>query len=98
MMNYDVTQEELSGFGITGPLNQTNAQDTYWDKQSGMLVEMSYVMQTRSEQVNADLSVDVVLVDSAVSTIPEYPTIVLVLAALAVSIVAVIKLRLIKKH
>jgi hypothetical protein len=35
MMNYDVTQEELSGFGITGPLNQTNAQDTYWDKQSG---------------------------------------------------------------
>jgi hypothetical protein len=55
-------------------------------------------MQTRSEQVNADLSVDVVLVDSTVSTIPEYPTIVLVLAALAVSTVAVIKLRLIKKH
>ena len=97
-MNYDVAQEELSGFGITGPLSQTNVQNTYWDKQSGMLVEMSYEMQSRSEQINADISIDVVLVDSNVSTIPEYPTIIMVLAALAVSTVAVIKLRFSKKH
>ena len=97
-MNYDVSEEELSGFGITGPLSQTNAQNTYWDKQTGMLVEMSYKMQSRSEQINADISIDVVLVDSNVYTIPEYPTIIMVFAALAVSTVAVVKVRFGKKQ
>jgi hypothetical protein len=92
-MNYNVTQEELSGFNITGPLQQTNSQNTYWDKQLGSLVEMSYKMVTRSSQVNADISVDVALVQTNVYTIPEYPAIIMVLVALSASTIATIKLR-----
>jgi hypothetical protein len=90
--NYDVTQEELSGFNITGPLQQTNSQNIFWDKQIGSLVEMSYSMQTRSDQVNADISVNVDLVETNVYTIPEYPAIIIVLIALIASTIVVIKL------
>jgi hypothetical protein len=92
-MNYNVTQDELAGLGITGPLQQTNSQDTYWDKQTGSLVEMSYKMVTRSDQVNADISVNVALVESNVFTVPEYPAIILVLIALAVPTILTIKFK-----
>jgi hypothetical protein len=92
IMNYFVTQEELSGFSITGPLNQTNSQNTYWDKLTGMLVEMSYVMQTKSDQVNADITVDVVMVDSSVQPIPELPTAAILLVFLVASTFAILKL------
>lgn len=84
-MDYTVGQEELSAFNITGPLQQSNTQNIYWDKQSGSLVEMSYKMQTRSSQVNADMNLDVVLVESNVFTVPEYPVIIIVLIGMAVS-------------
>lgn len=93
IMNYDVPQDELAGFGITGPLQQTNSQDIYWDKQTGALVEMSYSMVTRSDQVNADISVNVALVESNVFTVPEFPSIIVVLVALAVSAISVIKFK-----
>ena len=92
-MNYYVTQKELSGFNITGPLNQTNSQNTYWDKQTGMLVEMSYIMQTKSDQVNSDITVDVVIVDSNIQPIPELPTAAILLVFLVASTFAILKLR-----
>ena len=94
---YNVTQEELAAFGITGPLQQTNSADTYWDKQTGALTEMSYHMVTRSVQVNADISVEVNLIESNVlaaptllsvssTPIPEFPiTIVTILTVFASS-------------
>lgn len=91
-MNYKVTQEELSGFNITGPLQQSNSQDINWDKQLGSLVEMSYKMVTQSSQVNADISVNVTLVESNVYTVPEYPAIIIALIALAASTITTIKL------
>jgi len=95
-MNYSVTPEELEGFGIADPLQQTNSQDTYWDQQSGSLVELSYKMVTRSDLVNADISVNVALVESNVysadSTVPEYPVTIFVIIALAVSTIVAIKL------
>jgi hypothetical protein len=92
-MNYNVTQDELAGFGITGPLQQTNSQDTYWDKQTGSLVEMSYKMVTRSAQVNADVSINIQLAESNVFTVPEYPVILLVLVALVVPTLIAVKLK-----
>jgi hypothetical protein len=94
-MYYDVSQEELSGFNITGPIQQTNSQVTYWDKQLGSLVEMSYKMATRSEQINADISINIALVESNVYTVPEYPSTIMVIAliTLMASTIAVIKLR-----
>ncbi len=93
IMEYNVTQEELTDFNIEGPLQQTNTQDTYWDKQTGALVEMSYKMVTRSEQVNADISVDVALVESSFTAIPEYPAIIIVLVSLIASSIASLKIR-----
>ncbi len=87
-MEYNVSQEELSGFNITGPLHQTNTQDTYWDKQSGSLTEMSYKMETTSTLLNADISVDVALVESNVFTVPEYPVMIIVITALVASTIA----------
>jgi len=91
--NYNVSQEELSGFNITEPLQQTNTQDTYWDKQTGALVEMSYKMTTRSALINADISVDIALINSNVYTVPEYPTWIIVLTALVTSTILTIKVR-----
>ncbi len=65
-MYYEVTQDELAGLGITGPLQQPNTQNTYWDQQTGSLLEMSYTMVTRSDQVNADISINVALAESNV--------------------------------
>ncbi len=95
VMNYDVSQDELQGTGITVALQQTNTQDSYWDKQTGALVEMSYSMVTRSTQVNATITLNVQLVDSNVFTvteqsIPEFPSATLfVVLALAISAFAV---------
>ena len=97
IMNYNVTQEELAAFGITEPLQQTNTQDIYWDQQSGALVEMSYKMATRSNLINADISVNVALVESndlpvPETTVPEYPVTIFVIIALAASTIVAIKL------
>jgi hypothetical protein len=90
IMNYDVSQEELEGTGITNALQQTNTQNTYWDKQTGALVEMSYSMTTRSEQINADIALNVELIESSTFTVPEFPAAFLfVVLALAVSAFAV---------
>jgi hypothetical protein len=92
-LNYNVTQDELAVYGITSPIQQTNSQDTYWDKQTGSLVEMSYRMVTRSTLVNADISISVKLVESNVFTVPEYPEILLLLIALVVPTIVVIKFK-----
>ena len=92
-MHYDVTQEELSGFNITGPLQQTNTQNIYWDKQTGSLVEMSYNMTTRSEQINADISVKVKLIESNVYTVPEFPAMIMVIAIVVLTTMVVAKFR-----
>ena len=93
IMEYNVSQEELTGFNILGSLQQNNSQDIYWDKQSGSLVEMSYKMVTRSEQVNATISVNVELVESSLYTIPEFPSIIVVIIALVTSTFAIMKTR-----
>jgi hypothetical protein len=92
-MYYDVTQEELSGFNITGPLEQTNTQNIYWDKQTGSLVEMSYDMTTRSEEINADISVKVKLIESNVYTVPEFPTMLIVIAIVVLTSMVAVKYR-----
>lgn len=91
VMNYNVSQEELTNLGITTPLQQTNTQDLYWDKQTGALVELSYTMVTKSTQINADISINVVLAESNTFVVPEYPiellvaVLVLVVSALAIA-------------
>jgi hypothetical protein len=89
-MDYNVTQEELTGFNITGPLQQSNTESIYWDKQSGALTDMSYHMVTRSQQVNADITINVALIESSVFTVPEFPITALIVAALAIPTVALI--------
>jgi hypothetical protein len=91
-MEYNVTEEELSDFNMTA-LQQSNTQDIYWDRQLGSLVEMSYSMVTRSEKVNADISVSIALIESNVYTVPEYPALMLVLIILIVYAIAASKLR-----
>lgn len=92
-MEYNVTDEELSTFNIEGPLQQTNTQVIYWDKTTGSLVEMSYQMTTRSQQTNADISIEVKLAQSNVYTIPEFPSVIIALIALTLSTLAIIKLQ-----
>lgn len=88
--NFNVTPEELQGTGLTYALQQSNTQDTYWDKQTGALVEMSFNMESTSQQINADISLNVRLVESNVITIPEFPvTILLVALAFAVAASAI---------
>jgi hypothetical protein len=90
VMNYNVSSEELEGTGITNALQQSNTQDTYWDKQTGVLVEMNYSLVTRSEQINADIALNFQIVESNVfnvenPTIPEFSSTTMVVLALAVS-------------
>jgi hypothetical protein len=84
-MDYTVSQEELSAFNLTGPLQQSNTQNIYWDRQTGSLVEMSYKMLTRSTQVNAEMNLDVMLVESNVYTVPEYPFVMIVFIGMAIA-------------
>ena len=83
-MSFIVSQEELADFNITGPLQQTNLQHTSWDKQTGALVEMSYSMVSRSELLNADISLNVDLIETNLYVIPEYDG----LTYLAITVVA----------
>lgn len=92
-MEYDVSQDELEGFNITVPLNQVNSQEIYWDKQTGSLVEMHYRMLTSSSLVNADIAMNVKLVESNVYTIPEYPVLIIIVIALIIPTIAVLKTR-----
>lgn len=92
-MEYDVSQEELSDFNISVPLNQVNTQESYWDKQTGALVEMSYHMSTTSSLVNADITLNVNLLESNVYTIPEFPALILILVLLFVPTFAVLRFR-----
>jgi hypothetical protein len=71
-MSFVVSQEELADFNITGPLQQINLQQTSWDKQTGTLVEMSYSMVSRSELLNADICLNVELIETNLYVIPEY--------------------------
>ena len=96
IMEYNVTQEELASFNISGSLHQTNSQDTYWDKQTGALTQMTYKMETRSEQVNSDISVNVALDQSTSSqptptptTIPEYTTPAIIIGLVASTAIAI---------
>jgi len=92
-MEYEVSQDDLEGFNITVPLDQVNSQEIYWDKQTGSLVEMSYRMLTSSSMVNADISMNVKLVESNVYTIPEYPVLIIIVIALIIPTIAVLKTR-----
>ena len=91
VLNYDVGLDELDGTGITEGLQQSNMQDTYWDKQTGALVEMTFNMVTRSSVINADIDLNVQLVDSSVFVVPEFPaSSILVVLALGVSTLVVV--------
>lgn len=85
--NYNVTQDELLGFSMTG-FQEQNRQDIYWDKQLGVLVEMSYNMVTQSQTLNANVTMKLTLVDSNTLTIPEFPTFISVLLITAATVTA----------
>jgi hypothetical protein len=97
-MEYSVSPDELEGFNITVPLNQVNSQEIYWDKQTGSLVEMRYRMLTSSSIVNADISMNVNLVESNVYAIPEYPVLIIFVLALIIPTIAVLKARHLPLH
>ena len=91
IMNYDVGQDELEGTGITEDLQLSNTQDTYWDKQTGALVEMSFSMVARSSIINANIDFNVQIVDSSVFVVPEFPaTTALIVLALGISTLVVV--------
>ncbi len=98
VMNYEVSQQELEGTGITEAIRQSNTQDTYWDKQTGALVQMSYNMTTRSEQIDADLALNVQLVQSSAFAIPEFPitTLIVILALFASAFIVAFRYRQVK--
>ena len=87
--NYNVTQDELLGFNVTG-FQEENQQDIYWDKQLGVLVEMSYNMVTQSQALNANVTMKLTLVDSNTLTIPEFPTFTPVLLIAAATVTAIV--------
>ncbi len=95
--SFTVTQEELKDFNITGPLEQNNLQQTYWDKQTGALVEMSYSMVSRSELLNADISLNVKLIETSVYTVPEYSGLTYLVIVLMASLLAIGSVKLTKK-
>jgi len=84
VMEFDEPFEEFAKYNISVPLKQVNTQESYWDKQTGSIVEMSYRMITESSQVNATMTVSINLVESSVFSVPEYPTILVVLLILIV--------------
>ena len=77
---YNISDDEAADLNMTG-FQQTNSQDIFWDRQLGVLVEMSFNMKTRSQTVNADMSLSVKLVETNVFSIPEFPTWTLVFIA-----------------
>ncbi len=88
--NYNVSQDELTGFNISGSLQQSNTENIYWDKQTGALEEMSYTMTTRSQQINADISLNINLLESNVYTIPEFPATTAAIFTLLIALTAAI--------
>ena len=89
----DVPLDELAKYNISVPLKQVNTQESYWDKQTGSIVEMSVNMVTESSQVNATMTVSINLVESSVFTVPEYPTVLIVLMLLIVPTLVIFKKR-----
>ena len=89
--NFDVSEEELDGFNLSAPLQQSNSQNVYWDKESGSLVEMSYVMVTKSAEVNANINLKVALVETSLYTIPEYSSIILLIIVVSASTAIIVK-------
>ena len=83
--DYNVSEDELADFNLTAGFTQHNTQDIFWDRQLGVLVEMSYNMVTQSSILNADISMQVSLVESNALTIPEFPTYLPVLLVILVS-------------
>jgi hypothetical protein len=73
IMDYSVGQDEASNFNMTS-FQQHNTEDIYWDRQLGVLVEMSYEMVTQSPTFNANISLKMNLVESNKIVIPEFPT------------------------
>lgn len=86
--SFEVTQEELADFNITGPLQMNNLQQTCWDKQTGALVELSYSMVSLSELLNVDLSLSVTLIETNLYVIPEYDGLTFLVIVLVASSVA----------
>jgi hypothetical protein len=90
---YNLTENELAGFNLT-ELHQTNTQVFSWDKTTGMLTAMSLIMVSESPNFNANISVDVKLVESNVFAVPEYPNWIALLAIpVALAVVAMIAIR-----
>ncbi len=90
VMDYNVTQDEASDFNMTS-FQQHNKEDIFWDRQLGVLVEMSYEMVAQSPTFNANISLKLNLVESNRLVVPEFPTLapmilVLLASGLAVAI------------
>ncbi|XHH09913.1 MAG: hypothetical protein ACFCUE_04600 [Candidatus Bathyarchaeia archaeon] len=86
-----VPASEVARYNITVPLNQVNTQEADWDKQTGVLSQIAYSMQTTSTQINATLTLNLNLVESNVFAVPEYPILLIVMIAMAVPTVAVLR-------
>jgi hypothetical protein len=94
IMNYNVTQDEMQGFNMSDFMQQ-NREDIYWDRQLGVLVEMSYNMVTQSPVLNANITMNLTLTESNVLTVPEFPTFIpiFIIAAATIAVVAFVKTR-----
>jgi hypothetical protein len=90
--DYNVTQDELAGFNMTG-FQQHNTQDVFWDRQLGVLVEMSYNMMSQSQTFNANISLKIELIESNALVLPEFPTLLPVFIVLSTSGIATIVYR-----
>jgi hypothetical protein len=88
-----IQPSDLARYNITVPLKQVNTQEAYWDKQTGALAELSFGMVSTSTQVNATLTLNMKLVESNVFTVPEYPTIIIILLVLIVPAFVAVKYR-----
>ena len=88
VMNYNVTQDQMQGFNMSDFMQQ-NREDIYWDRQLGVLVEMSYNMVTRSPVMNANITMTLNLTESNALTIPEFPTFIPALIVVCASAIAV---------
>ncbi len=86
---FNMSDYGLEGFNLT-TFQQSNKEDVYWDKQLGVMVEMSYNMVTRSQAVNADITANIRLVESNVLTVPEFSSWAPLLLVLVIPLVAAI--------
>jgi hypothetical protein len=84
-MEYSLSGDEASAFNMTD-FQQTNTAEILWDKELGILTEMTYNMTTKSQNMNANISAEIKLVESNAIVVAEFPTFIMIILATAVTL------------